>query len=106
MPKIKAQVTEEDIQNAAKGGDFELPPQGVYKVKLDQVTLKQTDDAAKQAGKSPYLECRWKIIAESDGVTPPKANYGHIFDVVSFAESSGGFRVRLANDIGLPFVDG
>lgn len=98
MAKVRLKASAEDVKKALSSGDFEPAPVGLYVAELASCEPKYTKDESKPDGVDkdrPYLNCGWKIIGLLDNQDktkqkplPEGTNYGRVYDVVSFGESS------------------
>lgn len=96
MVKVKIQATEEDVAKAGEDlGDFVVPKPGFYVLQLVECTPGFSKDGNGEEDKSrPRLECVYEIVAEGKEQAEPKANYGRLWDYVTFSKEAGWSRAR------------
>lgn len=95
MAKIKMKVSKKAAEEAGKSGDFEKAPVGVYVARLEKIEQKTS-----KSTKKPMIEMTWKIVGEGPKKEKPKANYGNIWDYVTFGEDTEWKRAEVMNALG------
>lgn len=103
MAKVKMKATTEDFEKGAQDmGDFIVAPPGYYILQLSEASPEFTKDSeGNEDKKKPYLQCVWKVVGVGTEEVEPDVNYGNIWDVVSYSESSGFARGRFLRAIGV-----
>lgn len=95
MAIIKITASGEDTARAEGSGDFVLPKPGLYHVKLTEVKPGYSKDGDGEEDKTrPYLECIYTIVGEGKEGTKPDANYGNLWDYVTFGGTAGWKRAQ------------
>jgi hypothetical protein len=97
MVKIKgkygAQAAKEEIEG---GGDFVVPPNGFYHLKIVEAEPGYGKDTeGNEDKKRPYIKFAFEIVAEGvDGGTDRQANYGRVWDYMSLTEKAARAQAR------------
>lgn len=103
MPKVRIKASTEDFEKAAQDqGDFVVPPNGYYILQLKECNPGLSkDDDGNEDPKRPRLECIWEIVGIGVDDKPVDANYGNVWDYVSFSKESGWHRGQFLKAVGL-----
>lgn len=104
MAKVKIRVTADDVEQSENGGEFELPPVGLYTATLTECKpgFKKAEGGGEDKS-APRIECTYTI----DGVGPEGKSldgkrYGNLWDYVTFSEAAGWKRAEFLKAMGLP----
>lgn len=99
--KIRIKAGKDAVENYAESdGDFELPPKGIYVLKLKEINPHKTDSG------SESLECVWKIEGVGKENVKPAVNYGSVWDYVGFSDDSEWKRAQFGVAVGLKMKAG
>lgn len=101
MAKFRMQASAEDVVKADEDmGEFVVPPAGFYVVQLIEVNPGYSKGSDGEEDKSrPRLECVYEIVAEGREQAEPKANYGRLWDYVSFSKEAGWHRANFTKSL-------
>lgn len=90
MTKVRIKAGADAMQEADKdGGEFVLPPKGYYVLTLKECNPELAKDNEGNPDESrPYLNVIWEITGVGVDEKPVEENYGNVWDVVSFSDSS------------------
>ena len=106
MAKVKIKATSKDVEAAAKGGDFEQAPVGIYVAELVECTPGYAQEDGKDDKSRPNLQCIWKIVGVGREGEEPSVQYSRLWDYVTFGESAGWKRAEFGLAMGLPLKNG
>jgi hypothetical protein len=96
MVKVRIQATQKDFEQAEGngGGDFVVPPAGVYVLSMEECNHGFSKTNGEVDETKPRLECVYTIVGIGPEEQPVKENYGKLWDYVSFSEASGWKRAE------------
>lgn len=98
MAKVKVRATKQDVKEELEGGgDFVSPKPGFYHLTVIEANAgfsKDRETGAEDKSR-PRIEMVYEITAEGvEGDKAPEANYGRIWDYLTFGEKAGRTRAR------------
>lgn len=107
MAKFKLQATAEDVQQALEDkGEFITPPPGYYWLKVVEANAGFSKTDGEEDQTKPRVEMVYEIVGEGTERSEPKANYGRIWDYLTFGKDTGWQRAAFARAFGIEVVEG
>ena len=102
MAKVRIVATKEDAEKADKDfGDFVVPKDGWYILTCAEANpgFSKGDDGEPDEDK-PRIELVFQITGEGQEERKPEANYGNVWDYITFGENAGWKRAQFAKAFG------
>lgn len=93
MAKFTIKANSEDIEKAGQDlGEFEVPKPGFYHVKIVEANAGYSKTDGEEDKNKPRIEVVYEIVGEGMEAKEPGANYGRIWDYITFGDGYAATR--------------